>query len=203
MDSRKKAVHLPGWVWTLVLALALLGACGRTEDAALREIQTIPLDAFPQTVGRGFPQAVWVDTTAEPAVGQPAPDFAFALADNRGATLSALQGHPVVINFWATWCGPCRREMPEFVALSREDPEVVVLAVNVEEERSLVVPFAQEFQMPFPVILDPEGVIRRHYGVRGLPTTFFVGPDGRIKARWNGLLTGEMLHQLLEEARSS
>ncbi len=189
-----------GLLGAVLLMAAVWAGCGQKPDRPRLEI--IPLRAFPQEAGRGFPQAVWVETTAEAAVGQPAPNFAFALSEGQGTTLAALQGRTVVINFWATWCAPCRREMPEFVALSQEDPEVVVLAVNVEEPLEVVRPFAQEFGLPFPVVLDPSGMVRRAYGVRGLPVTVFVGSDGRVGARWNGMLSGSVLRELVAEVRA-
>ncbi len=187
-------------LWMVLLMAAVLAGC--RQETGRPALEPIPLSAFPQEVGRGFPQAIWVEATEEVAVGQPAPDFAFALASGQGTTLSALEGRTVVINFWATWCAPCRREMPEFVALSQQDPQVVVLAVNVEETLEVVRPFVQEFGLPFPVVLDPPGMVRRAYGVRGLPVTVFVGPDGRVGARWNGMLSGQVLRELVEEVRA-
>ena len=83
-------------------------------------------------------------------VGDPAPNFAFILADGRGADLASLRGKPVVLNFWATWCGPCRAEMPDLVALHEGNADVVVLEVNVREELAAIEDFAAEFGMTMP-----------------------------------------------------
>ncbi len=188
-------------VVTLVsLAALAVAACvpDGPDESPPDGFAAIPLEEFPDGLGAGFPVADRVEE-GDTAVGDPAPNFAFFLADGRGADLASLQGKPVVINFWATWCGPCRAEMPELVALHEDNPAVVVLEVNVREKSDAVEEFAAEFGMNMPVILDAEGAIGRAYGVRNMPTTVFVGTDGTIDARWAGLLTGEQLTEFVEQ----
>jgi len=167
----------------------------------MREPVTPTRSSAPETpagLGAGFPVADRVEG-GDTAAGDAAPNFAFFLAYGRSAGLASLQGRPVVINFWATWCGPCRAEMPELVALHNDNPAVVVLEVNVREKLDAVEAFAAEFGMNMPVILDAEGAIGRAYGVRNMPTTVFVDVDGTIDARWAGLLTGEQLTVFVEQ----
>ena len=106
---------------------------------------------------------------------------------------------PVVINFWATWCAPCRREMPEFVEASEAHDDLVILAVNTQEKLEVVEPFAQEFAITMPVIRDENGDVKELYEVNGMPTSIFIDRSGRIAATWAGLLTGEALAEFLAE----
>ena len=194
--------HLP--VLTIMLFLALaLSACAAPspEGSPAEEFLPTPLEQFPDELGSGFPVADGVEEGSAD-VGDTAPNFSFFLADGRGADLASLQGKPVVLNFWATWCGPCRAEMPELVALHEGDPDVVVLEVNVGEELAAVEKFAAEFGMNMTVVMDQEDTIRRAYDVRNMPTTVFIKADGTIDARWPGILVGEQLSDFVEQIRA-
>jgi thiol-disulfide isomerase/thioredoxin len=144
---------------------------------------------------------------AEPAPGgllkpgEVAPDFSLVLDDGRYLQLSDLKGHPVVLNFWATWCGPCRLEMPELVKTANADENLTVLAVNVQEARSPVEDFAAEFQMNIPVVLDKDGKVRNLFRVPGLPTTYFIDSTGKIASVVVGPLTPQILADRLAEIR--
>ena len=189
---------------TMVVVVAfLVSACasGAPGESAPDGFISTPLEQFPDALGSGFPVADLVQE-GSPDVGEIAPNFAFFLADGRGADLASLQGKPVVLNFWATWCGPCRAEMPDLVALHESDTGLVVLEVNVGEELSAVEEFASEFGMNMTVVLDQEDLIRRAYGVRNMPTTVFIKADGTIGARWPGFLAGEQLHDFVEQIKT-
>ncbi len=191
-------------VLTMVVAIAfVLAACaaGGPGDSTSDGFASTPLEEFPDELGSGFPVADQVEE-GSPGVGDAAPNFAFILADGRGADLASLQGKPVVLNFWATWCGPCRAEMPDLVALHESDTDLVVLEVNVGEELTAVEEFATEFGMKMTVVLDPEDLIRRAYEVRNMPTTVFIRADGTIGARWSGYLAGEQLDQFVEQIKT-
>ena len=123
--------------------------------------------------------------------------FRQTLPDSQGQVFrfEQLRGKPVVINFWATWCGPCRAEMPEFVKLHDAGSDVVILEVNAQEALEVIRPFAEEFGMRMPVLVDEVGAVRQLYGVRAMPTTLFIDAKGIIQARWAGLLTGDQLDQ--------
>lgn len=108
----------------------------------------------------------------------------FSLPDLAGKTvqLKTFRGKLVLLNFFATWCGPCREEMPGMERLYRahQDKGFAVVAVNLYERAKTVRPFVQELKLSFPTILDVEGSVGREYGVRALPVTFLVGRDGNI-----------------------
>lgn len=147
-----------------------------------------------------FAEGHALPSSAPPVTGQPAPDFEMAYPDGRRVRLSDLRGQPVLINFWATWCGPCRVEMPELVKAYEAHREhgLVILAVNVRESAQQVQPFVDEFGMGFPVALDLNGEISRQYQIRNLPSSIFISRDGLIAVRWVGVLTPEQLRKHLE-----
>lgn len=132
-------------------------------------------------------------------VGQLAPDFILKYGDGKKVKLSDLRGQPVMINFWATWCAPCKAEMPAIVDAyeARKEAGLVVLGVNAEETAQQAAKFMQQYAMQFPVVLDSRGEIQQLYMVRGLPTSIFIDPDGRIVSRWAGLLNEDLLDEYL------
>jgi peroxiredoxin len=133
--------------------------------------------------------------------GDLAPNFALQGGDGGVRQLADYRGRPVVLNFWATWCAPCRQEMPELVAAYQEhqDQELVVLGINAQESGEQARKFVDQYQMTFPVVLDSRGEIQQLYQVRGLPTTVFIDRQGRIAVRHAGLLTRQLLDQYLAE----
>ncbi len=195
------------WLALGVVALLLAG-CGVGGGAGggveLDGAKKIALENFPVGVGRGYPSAQLIagqqgNPTLQP--GSPAPNFALLLADGSHLSLSDLQGRPVVINFWATWCGPCRLEMPELMRAATADPDLVLLAINTKEELDTVQPFADDFTMTTPVVLDSKGDVNNLYAVRGLPTTYFIDASGAISAIHQGVLIPPTLKERLDALR--
>ena len=141
---------------------------------------------------------------ALPLEGQPAPDFTLKTLDGNTVTLSKLQGQPVLINFWASWCTPCRAEMPEIVRVyeAHKADGLVVLAINMTFQDSLpeAQAFAKEFHMPFPVLLDDTGAVARDaYRVPVLPMSFFVDRKGVIAHRQIGAMNGKQIDTFVGE----
>lgn len=147
-----------------------------------------------------LPNADAVDAAlpAQPRAGFPAPDFEGQTLDGETVRLADFRGHPVVLNFWATWCGPCRFEMPaiERVAQAYADRGLVVLLINQGESPDAIRAFLQEMGVTQPVVLDNGAIGAKQYRVRGLPTTVFIHPDGMIE---DVVVGGPMSEAFLEE----
>ena len=117
-----------------------------------------------------------------PQVGHLAPDFTATTLSGETLTLSALRGRPVVLNFWATWCGPCRSEIPHFEAIWTERAGVVmIIGVDVNESPGQVAAFAEQFNMTYPIPLDPHAQVASLYHVLAFPTTFLIDAQGVIR----------------------
>ena len=124
-----------------------------------------------------------------PDMGQNAPDFTLQTTDGENVNLSDFQGKTVILNFWATWCGPCQLETPFFQAIHNEhaDKGVVILAVDIKESASKVRNFANSKAITFPILLDTEAKVARQYCIPNvLPYTLFINSEGIIKARKAG-----------------
>lgn len=120
--------------------------------------------------------------------------------DGETIRLSEMRGKVVALNFWATWCGPCRLEMPDLQDRAELFPDqLVVLGVNFAETAEEVAAFREEVGIDFPLLLDPEGDVQRLYRVLGYPTTFFIDEQGTIRAQHIGLMSGGQLDDYLEE----
>ena len=124
-------------------------------------------------------------------VGNRAPDFTLEALDGSKVSLEDHRGKVVLINFWATWCPPCRAEIPDIEAAYRahQDDGFVVLGVNVEEGHELVAPFVDAFEMSYPVLLDESGRLLQTYRAIGLPMSVVLDREGVIQARHIGFLT--------------
>jgi peroxiredoxin len=136
--------------------------------------------------------------------GNTAPAFSLKTLDGATASLSDYAGHPVLINFWASWCKPCRVEMPFIISAhqAHQQAGLAVLAINLsDQERSTkdIRTFQAEFQMPFPVLLDNKGKARKLYQLRGVPTSVFVGSDGVVRSVHPGPISEAVLEQRLSE----
>lgn len=140
-----------------------------------------------------------------PQVGDQAPDFALTDLDGTIVSLRDLRGRPIIINFWATWCAPCRLEMPELQAAHHryQDSQLAILAVNREETAAEVAAYFQELQLTFTPLLDEEAVIANLYQVFNMPTTYFVNPDGLITAVHRGPLSQKLLDDYLGQTMSN
>ncbi len=118
-----------------------------------------------------------------PQVGFAAPDFSLETLDGETVNLSDLRGQAVLVNFWATWCPPCRAEMPAIQQLYEQyqDQGFTVLAVDLQESEAQVTAFAEQMGLTFPILIDPNGQVFSRYQVRALPSTFFVDRNGLIQ----------------------
>ena len=134
-----------------------------------------------------------------PQAGFLAPDFSLPTLDGDEITLSELQGQAVLVNIWASWCSPCRQEMPamERIFLEFQDKGFTILAVNAanQDSRDEAVAFVEEFGFSFPILFDVDGFVSEQYQVRALPSSFFILPDGSIQ---EVVIGGPMAEALLQ-----
>lgn len=168
-----------------------------------------------QSVGSGEEPSASTDAdngASEPPV-VPAPDF--TLVDQYGEehTLSDYEGKTVFLNFWATWCGPCKREMPEVQALYEKygNNEGDVIVLGVANPKSEEYPYNQDVTQPeveqfledggytFPVVMDITGEVFYSYGISAFPTTFMIGADGNVFGYVPGALTGDMMESIVQQ----
>jgi peroxiredoxin len=117
-------------------------------------------------------------------IGELAPDFALKTTDNRDIKLSDYRGKNIILNFWASWCGPCRYEMPALQSVHENwsKADVVVLAINVQDGFENARSYAKANKLTFTIPVDIPGKVAEQYGARGLPTSFIIDSDGVIKS---------------------
>ena len=136
------------------------------------------------------------------AEGNLAPDFSISTVDGDLLTLSDLRGKVVLLNFWGTWCGPCRREMPEFEKAYEEwhSKGFEILAVAFNDTEDAIRDFRDEFELSFPLALDATGVVNSTYAVQTRPSTYVIARDGVIMTRHFGIMTEPQLRELFKDA---
>jgi thiol-disulfide isomerase/thioredoxin len=152
----------------LLLIIALL----------LLTISCQPKSEIPSTTNPTVP----VDGIEE---GNLASDFTLQDIEGQVVTLGSLRGNPVMLNFWATWCGPCRNEMPFIQEIydKWQGEGLVILAINIKETSSKVQLFMHSNNLSFPVLFDTDGNVSAMYQIHGIPTTLFIDKDGIIKGK--------------------
>ncbi|MBI1356495.1 MAG: redoxin domain-containing protein [Acidobacteria bacterium] len=136
--------------------------------------------------------ATEVAEASEGEAPKPAPDFTLEAVDGKQVKLSDYKGQVVLLNFWATWCGPCKIEMPWFIEFQRKykDQGFTVLAVSLDEEGWEVVrPYAENLKPNFPLLLGNDQIDERFDGIVALPTTLIIDKEGRIVSRHTGLIS--------------
>ena len=127
-----------------------------------------------------------------PDLPDAAPDFTLQTLDGGAVQLSSLQGQTVVLNFWATWCGPCRVEIPQFASFAEANPDIPVLGIATDGTPGELRAAAKKLGITYPVLIADAATVKA-YGVDTLPTTVIVGPDGTIEAAHAGILTRPQL----------
>lgn len=144
-------------------------------------------------------QAWRAGSQSNPAVGERAPEISLRTLDGIEISLADFREQVLLINFWATWCGPCKIEMPAIQARADRYPEhLAVLAIDADESEGQVRDFVDEMGLTFLVAIDRGGVVQRDYLVRGLPTTYFVDGDGIIRVHHIGLMSDAQLDDYLD-----
>ena len=137
-----------------------------------------------------------------PLIGKPAPEFALReVGTGRVVDLSQYRGKPIILNFWATWCGPCWEEHPVLVANARMlQPDVQFLGVVFQDSEDKILGFLQQRGSSYPTVVDDKGKTAIAYGIGGVPETFFVDANGVIRAKYAGPMSSEILQENLRKA---
>ncbi|WP_010529640.1 redoxin domain-containing protein [Lentibacillus jeotgali] len=134
-------------------------------------------------------------------VGDMAPDFKLETLEGEEVSLSDYRGQRVVVNFWATWCRPCRAEMPDMQKFY-EDKDVEILAVNLtssESSQSGIQDFVDAYQLTFPVLMDKNSEVANQYQIKPIPSSFMIDSSGRIQFKALGAMNYELMVQEFEK----
>ncbi|SHF83342.1 peroxiredoxin family protein [Ornithinibacillus halophilus] len=133
--------------------------------------------------------------------GNIAPDLELKTLDNKIVKLSDLRGERVMLNFWASWCGPCRAEMPDMQKFY-EEKDIAILAVNLTDTeigKKNVTEFVEKYNLTFPVLLDEDGEISHLYRIQPIPTSFFIDSNGRVHSFTYGAMNYDQMVQEFEK----
>ena len=179
----------------LLLALALALTIGCADRPPTATPSAIPLStptmtpSVTETPSPTLTPSAFSRDVPPLEIGEPAPGFALEGLDSGEVSLSALDGKVVVLNFWASWCGPCRLEMPDFQKAWEEHQEqgVVFVGIAVDDTASEASKFAEQVGVTYPLALDTTGDVARAYRIRAVPSTYFIDRDGRLATTLHGL----------------
>jgi thiol-disulfide isomerase/thioredoxin len=177
--------------WNLLLAVTLVA--GALFIAATR-VRPEPALSAPG------PRGAVADAPA-PRANHPAPDFALADLSGAQVRLGELRGQVVLVNLWATWCGPCRAEMPMIQAAYEQYREqgFTVLAVNAREDPQMVAAYMAEGRLSFPALLDRDGAVAAAYEAGVMPSSFFIDRAGVVRAVYKGPMARSVIAGTVEQ----
>lgn len=141
------------------------------------------------------------DNTIE--VGKKLPDFTLENMDGQVKSLRDYEGVITILNFWESWCPPCKKEMPDFERIAEKYDDVLILTVNMEKEkdRRLVEDFLEEGGYTFEVLLDQKQEVGRTYAISSIPSNFFIDKNGIYRGHWPGMLTYDQMEEAIESLR--
>jgi peroxiredoxin len=189
-QTYEESFVIPRWLWSTLVGLVLI-------------IGGIWLVIYRTSLGSSSAaNSGVVSSESAPVAGHPAPDFELKNLEGDSIRLSDYQGTPVVVNFWATWCPPCRAEFPDFQKVSVEQGDrLVIIGVNytASDSPNLVPGFVEEFGITFPIVLDETGETVKTYRAVGLPTTVFIDRDGIIQEVFTGPINKAYIEGKLAE----
>ncbi|MFQ6609823.1 MAG: peroxiredoxin family protein [Fidelibacterota bacterium] len=169
-------------VLIFIFSILIIGVFGLVAQGKLTDEQKKAIDKITKTIDM-------------------APDFSFEDINGDIYTLSELKGKVVVVNFWATWCGPCRMEIPEFNDLLKKhsDDDLVILGLSISDSKKALKNFSKSYRIDYPLLFGTskqiDEVSRRYGGIYSVPQTFLIGRDGSIKMSYPGaIIKGYPIH---------
>ncbi|MBP3454257.1 MAG: TlpA family protein disulfide reductase [Clostridia bacterium] len=183
------------WIWLSLLLVVLLVAAGFLYNSLKDKVELSNLVAQTTAAPSEDPTADPAAPAAPTATPRPAaPDFTVYDVEGNAVSLSSMQGKPVVVNFWASWCGPCKSEMPDFQKAYEQHGEAVhFMIVNMtdgmQETKEKAKAYVDKQGFTFPVYYDTDMDAAMTYGVSSIPATYFVAADGSLIARANGAIS--------------
>ena len=189
----------------MLLFAFILTACGKEQTQPLdMDSETASIAAVSEDANEDESTEVASEeeyTFKEVVEGDAAPEFTAPLVDGSTFTLSENKGKVILLNFWATWCGPCVGEMPAFQDLDKEyGDEVAILAVNCIESKETVDRFLEETGYDFPIAYDEDGVVSFTYPSSGIPYTLVIGKDGIVQKIYVGAADADTQYQIYKAA---
>ncbi|MDF1511411.1 TlpA disulfide reductase family protein [Robertmurraya sp. DFI.2.37] len=153
----------------------------------------------PETENKSDAAAIPVSLDQGPEVGSKAPDFELPTLDGQMIRLSDLKGKKIMVNFWTTWCPPCKAEMPDMQKFyTEEGNQIKILAVNIDTDYD-VAGFVKEMKINFPILLDNDEKVMKQYRILTIPTTFFIDESGTIQNKFIGAMSIDKMRELTQE----
>ncbi len=139
--------------------------------------------------------------TAGVSIGSKAPDFSLVDLSGQKVELKDFKGKGVLVNFWATWCYPCREEMDDLKASYDKfrDKGIVIIGINIKESKDIVKKMTDSFNITYPILLDSDGKISEAYNIFGVPSSFFIDNDGTIRDVVLGEMTEDMIVEKIDK----
>ncbi|MDR7855588.1 TlpA disulfide reductase family protein [Tissierella sp.] len=187
----------------LVISMFITGCTSGVKDN--KDEASVPKDNLSEEkiddTTNSVAEEVESEEEIEIASGKQSPDFTLKNLEGEDVSLSDFRGKIVLINFWATWCSWCDVEMPDLQKLDDENDDLVVLAVNVMEDKDTVKKYMEDGGYSFEVVFDEEGEIATTYLVNGLPNSYFVDEEGILLGGVPGMMTYEQMVEILENIR--
>jgi peroxiredoxin len=207
--ARRRSLDVKRNQWVIVLVLAAVALMvwsgyvnyKRRKQAAQRQVQGTPESGNNQSVQ----QDLAADEGLPDLRGKRAPDFTLRTVEGKKLSLSDYKGKAVLINFWATWCAPCKIEMPWLIALRSQYASQGFEILGVSEDdadtpHAKLAKFGQEEGLNYPLLVGDDAISRKYGGVEFLPTSYFVGRDGKIVAETAGLVSKDEVEASIKKA---
>ncbi len=196
------------WIYGAILAILILGLIyllwnrntDRLENTNSEE-DRVTVEDDPKLEDEEAEEARDPSEFPDIAVGEKLPDFTLQNLKGENINLRELEGKIVILNFWATWCPYCVQEMPDLNKLDKENEDLIVVAVNVNEKKSIVEEYIKDGGYDFQVVLDEEGEISINYMATNLPSTYFINEEGLFVGRVVGGMDYEGMLEAVEVTR--